>query len=266
MSTSDRFADDERLLHDPRLARQCLLFGAVGLLLAPLVVGFIPSAIGLHAGATHLRVRLGHRGMASIGLGASGLGALVSALSAIVWGAALLSILLQRSAIDQARQWPGTTPPPWQLVDLEGGVHGGDAAGKRAILFLDVCLPASPSSPLATTTLGRFAESRPEIHALSWCPECSEEEGRAYLGSTGSTLPLAVGLQTMPEPFSLMSAKPTLVVLDADGRIRHVHCGTYTLEDLAAVLTEPTPEEPRLIGRPKAPNRTPDPPPAGPTP
>ncbi|MBL9118942.1 MAG: hypothetical protein JNL80_03385 [Phycisphaerae bacterium] len=249
---------DELVLHDSRFAKQCLIAGAIGVLLAPFVIGFIPSAYGLHAGASHLRFRIGSRPVAITGLVLSGLGALISALASVAWGAALLSVLLQRSAIDQARQWAGVTPAAWSLTDLDGRIHDS-AELKGSMVYIDLFSPLSDFSPPATERLGAFAAEHPEIRAISWCPECDSAEGDAYRFSTSSTLPIAVGGQSMPEPFSLMSAKPTIVVIDGEGRIRHVHPGLYTREDLVALLNAKTPEEPTLLG-PRSPAGPPSPP------
>jgi hypothetical protein len=242
-----RQAADEAILNDPRLARQSAFAGAFGVLLAPLVIGFIPAAIGLHAGLTHLRVRRGARSLAGIGLALSAVGGVTSALASVVWGALLLSILLQRSAIDQAKQWAGVQPAPWTLTDNSGVTYESGALAGR-VIFLDICSPASPYSAPATEVLAAFAAKHPEVTALSWCPDCTAEEAASYHASLATKGAIAWGLQSMPEPFSLMSAKPTLAVIGPEGRIRYVHPGLYTAEHLEELLVTPTPEEPTLMG------------------
>lgn len=239
---------DEAVLRENRYAKQSVIAGAIGVLLAPVVIGFIPAAIGLHAGISHMRFRVGARVMAAVGLALSGVAAIASILTSLLWGAALLGVLLQRSAIDQARQWEGMKPEAWTLVDTTGTRHES-AASQGKLVYIDLCSPQARYSPDATRRIAEFQRAHPNVLALSWCPECSESDGAEYLARTESTLPLAVGLQSMPEPLSLAGAKPMLFVLDGEGRIRKAHPGLVTVEELAALMTAPTPEEPTLMRR-----------------
>ncbi len=243
-------ADDESVLRDSGYATQSLIAGAIGVLLVPVVVGFIPAAIGLHAGVTHIRFRAGSRLRAWLGLALSGVAAIGSAGAMIAWGGVLLSILLQRSAIDQARQWAGLTPAPWILSDTDGGTHDS-AALRGRLVYIDVCSPDSPYSPAATAALNAFAARHPEVTALSWCPGCGTPEAKAYRAGTASALPIAAGMQSMGEPLSLIPATPTLVVIDEAGALRLVHPGTYTEAELVALMTAPTPAPKGVLGRPR---------------
>jgi hypothetical protein len=240
---------DAQLLNEPRYATQSVIAGAIALPLAPLVVGFIPAAIGLHAGLTHQRYRRGHRLRMALGLFLSGLAAILSAGSAIAWGGILLGILLQRSAIEQARQWAGITPEPWSVVDLDG-TNRTSAALLGRIVLIDVTSPHSPYAPAATEAIGSFARKHPEIVAFSWCPACTEEEARAYRATSGSPLPIAIGIAGMTEPLTLIPAMPSLVVLDERGAIRLIAPGIFGEAELAAALTAPTPEPRGLLGVP----------------
>lgn len=251
VAVSDR---DEAVLRETRYAKQSVIAGAIGVLLAPVVVGFIPAAIGLHAGVSHFRFRVGSRVLAGIGVTLSGLAAIGSILTSLLWGAALLGVLLQRSAIDQARQWEGMKPESWTLVDTTGARHES-ATLAGTLVYIDLCSPQARYSPDATRRMAEFQRAHPEVHAVSWCPECSEADGAEYLATTESTLPLAVGLQAMPEPLSLAGAKPMLFVLDGEGRIRKAHPGLVTVEELVALMTAPTPEAPTLFRRSGSPSR-----------
>ncbi len=243
---------DAALLSEPRYATQSVIAGAIALPLAPLVIGFIPAAIGLHAGLTHQRYRRGHRLRMALGLLLSGLAAILSAGSAVAWGGVLLGILLQRSAIDQARQWAGITPDPWQIVDLDGTTRTSESLRGR-ILLIDVTSPHSRYAPAATEAIGAFAAKHPEIVAFSWCPDCSEEEARAYRTTTASLLPIAIGTTGMTEPLTLIPATPSLVVIDERGAIRLIAPGIFGDAELAAALKAPTPEPRGLLGVPTTP-------------
>lgn len=243
-------ADDDSVLHQSGYATQSLIAGAIGLLLVPIVIGFIPAAIGLHAGVTHLRFRAGSRVRVWLGLALSGVAAVGSAGAMIAWGGVLLSVLLQRSAIDQARQWAGLTPDAWTLTDTEGGSHAS-AALRGRLVYIDVCSPESPYSPAATRAMDAFAARHPEITALSWCPGCGERDAADYRAGLAVHLPIAAGPQSMSEPLTLIPATPTLVVIDEAGVIRLVNPGTYTEAELVALMTAPTPAPKGVLGRPR---------------
>jgi hypothetical protein len=231
-------AEDQRTLHDPRLARTALLAGVLAVLLAPIVVGFLAGAVGLHAGVSHLRTRLGHRGLAWAGVAASTLGSMLALGAALLWGATLLGILLSRSAIEQARTWEGTAAPRFALTTDQGQF---DSAGD-GIVLLDVFDPSSPFCEIATRELAKYADRHATVRAVSWAPERTIEEAAAFAARIGATQPIAAGPQAMPEPFSIVSAKPTLFVIDGEGRIRAVLLGTYdghSLDRLIEVARQP---------------------------
>jgi hypothetical protein len=243
---------DAELLSEPRYATQSVIAGAIALPLAPLVIGFIPAAIGLHAGITHQRYRRGHRLRMVLGLCLSGLAAILSAGSAVAWGGILLGILLQRSAIDQARQWAGITPDAWRLVDIDGTERTSESLHGRIVL-IDVTSPRSRYAPSATEAISLFAAKHEEIVAFSWCPSCTEEEARRYRTDSRSLLPIAIGTAGMTEPLTLIPAAPTLVVIDERGAIRLVAPGIFGEAELAAALTAKTPEPRGLLGQPSSP-------------
>lgn len=248
-SEPDASSIDDSVLDQTTYATQSVVAGAIGLLLAPIVVGFVAAAIGLHAGVTHLRFRRGARLRVGLGLGLSGLATLLAAGSAIGWGGALLSILLQKSAIEQARQWAGRTPAAWQVVDVDGATHDGTTLRGR-LVFIDVASPRSPFSPSASRTLAAFAAVHPEVTAFSWCPDCTAEEARAYRDAHTAAFAMVAGVQGMGEPFTLIPATPSLIVLDEAGVIRLITPGTYTDAELTAVMTAPTPRSRDVLGRP----------------
>ncbi len=235
MNNDENDFEDRTALRDPGMARTSVVAGVFGIVLAPLVIGFIPAAIGLHAGFSHIRHREGARWLARVGVALSVSGAIFSASAAIVWGSVLLAVLLQRSAIDQARQWEGTSAAAWSLTDLEGVAHtSGDLAGR--IVLLDCFAPESPYCLSATTALATFAERHPEVAVFSWGSEVDAAEAKRFGTSAGVTHPIAIGPQSMPEPFSQVTARPTLFVIDGKGTIRSVLLGTYGSEDLGKLV------------------------------
>ncbi|MDZ4829653.1 MAG: hypothetical protein SGJ09_05570 [Phycisphaerae bacterium] len=227
--------DDRATLSSPRMARTSAIAGVASILLAPIVVGFLLAAIGLHSAITHLRFRERSRSLAWFGIVASAVGALASAGAAVLWGSVLMTVLLQRSAIHQAQTWEGTTAGNWSLTDLDGETHTSSAV-KGRIVFIDCFAPSSPSSSRTTPALASFAAAHSEIFALSWGPDVDATAALDFASASGVRHAVAVGAQSMPVPFSEIAAKPTLLVIDAEGIIRNVVLGRYDEKDLVKLF------------------------------
>ena len=228
---------DQATLHDPRLARASLVAGLIALPLAVVVVGFIPAAIGLHAALSHLRFRLGSRPLAYAGLVTSGLAAALAALGAVTWGAILLTVLLTRSALEQARNLEGHPIGQWSVVDVNGAAHAsGEFAGR--IHLIEVTVPGAPFCDTTMRVLGRFAANHPEVAVLSWSPDADEASMRSFAAANGANHLLAVGRPDQAGPLAGLAAKPGLFVVDAEGMVRHVILGPYDDEGLAKLVAE----------------------------
>jgi membrane protein implicated in regulation of membrane protease activity len=249
-------ADDERAVRDVAYARTSAIAGLAALVLSPVVVGCIPAAIGLHAGVAHLRFRLGNRLLAWFGIAASAVGAIVSAGSAIALGSLLLVVLLQRSALEQARTWEGTTVRSFRFVDRTGTVID-ETTTKGRVVLIDCFASTSPWSETATKTLAQFSAKHPDVVVVSWGPLDRPEDARVFLERTGLVDAaggaighhVAFGPQDVPDPLALAAAKPTLFVLDGERTVRHVLLGTYDEEGLAKLVelakTKPTQTPPK---------------------
>ena len=227
-------SSDAAALHDPHLARVSAIAGIASIALAPIVLGLFSAALGLHGARTHLRFREGSRGLAWFGAISSALGAILSASAALVWGSVLMTVLLQRSAVHQAQGWEGTSAGTWSLRDVNGVEHQSATLAGR-IIFID-CFAPLPPCDVTTKALASFAAARTDVVVLSWSADADVTEAQRYARDCGVQHPLIVGAQSMPEPFSLIAAKPTLVVIDADGIIRNVVLGRYDQHDLAKLL------------------------------
>jgi len=222
-------------MRDSRFARTSLIAGVCAVILAPFVIGGIPAAIGMHAGVSHLRFRAGSRAVAFMGIAFSALGGVLSAAAAIVLASMLMMIRLQPSALEQARSWEGKAAGQWTLTDRSGAAHTSDAL-RGTIVFLDCFSTKGIHSPSATKALAAFAARTPSVHAISWGSQANEQAAAQFVASTATEHPVAIGEQAMPEPFSQVSAKPTLFVIDGNGVIRTVLLGTYTEADLQLLL------------------------------
>lgn len=231
MTTFDAEQDDR----DPRLARVGLIAGLVSLPLAPLVVGLLPAAIALHASLSHLRFRQGHRMLAGSGAALGFAGALLSTASALVWGALLLGVLLSRSAVRQARGWENLPIGEFRFTTIDGTTIAPDDL-RGDVALIDVFSVASPHCRVSLTALRDFARRDPSVRILSWAPDDGAAEVDAFLAPIGTTHAIAIGGQRVDEPLSLVSAKPTLFVIDAKGVVRHVLLGTYDVAGLERLV------------------------------
>ncbi|MFO0828468.1 MAG: hypothetical protein U0572_10005 [Phycisphaerales bacterium] len=247
---AERASADSETLRDPRLARIGLATGIASIVLAPIAVGAFPAAIGLHSALTHLRFRRGSRTLAWAGAACSALGAVVSLAAAILWGALLLNVLLQRSAVHQAQSWVGITPNSWTLTDVAGVAHTSDSMRGRVVL-LDCFAPVDAYCEATTRAIAEFAAAHPEAVVLSWAPEATASDASSFASKCGVRHPVCAGPQAMPEPLTGVAAKPTLVVFDAAGTIRATVLGRYNANDLAklvdaAAVPATAPTSPRM--------------------
>jgi hypothetical protein len=232
---SPRHEDRDDL--DPRLARAGLVAGLASLPLAPFVVGLVPAAIGLHASVGHLRFRDGYRITAWTGFLASAVGALAAALSALVWGAFLMGVLLSRSAVREARAWEGLPLGEVRFATIDGATISTDDL-RGGVALIDVFAVASPYCRSTLTTLRDFAKESPEIRIVSWAPDDDAASVAPFVAALGVKHPVAIGTQSVDEPLSLASAKPTLFVIGRDGVIRRVVLGPYSLDGLRSLVRE----------------------------
>ncbi|MBL9148748.1 MAG: hypothetical protein JNM94_08650 [Phycisphaerae bacterium] len=228
--------DDERRLRDPRMAKTALIAGIASVVLAPVVVGALPGAIGLHSGRTHLRTRLGSRGLAWTGIVLSALGTLLAAASAVTFGMILMLVLLQRSAIEQARGWVGTHPEPWSIVATDGTTFSPETT-RGSIVLIDIFAPQAPVCRETSTFFAAFAAAHPELKTLSWAPE-GGAESEAFARDHGAAHPVAIGPHPVGDPFIHVAAKPTLLVIDAEGVVRAAVLGRYDAEGLRKLVEE----------------------------
>lgn len=231
-----------------RLARASLGFGLAGLVLSPLIVGFVPAAIGLRAGLDVLVRRGGARATAFLGCTISTVAGLVSIAAAITLGAVVMTMLLARSAARQAEEWSGRRVGSFEIVLADGRSLGREElAGKT--LFLDYFSPAAPPCPANAARLEAFARGHPDsVVVVGLAPELDPEEALAWARGQGVTYPIAAGCDEWPDPLATVAARPTLVAIAPNGIITRASLGPIEEGQLEAILALPPPDD-RAIPR-----------------
>jgi hypothetical protein len=231
-----------------RLARASLGFGLAGLVLAPLVVGFVPAAIGLRAGLDNLARRGGSRATALVGAAISTLAAAISVAAAITLGMVVMTMLLSRSAARQAEEWAGRRVAGFEIELADGGSLGrAELAGKT--LFIEYFSPAAPPSAANLARLEAFAAARPEVVVVGVAPELDPAEALAWARARGATYPIAAGCATWPDPLVTVAPRPALVVVSPSGVIKRAALGPLEEGQLEALLALPEPDGRLIPGR-----------------
>lgn len=224
-----------------RLARASLGFGLAGLVLSPLIVGFVPAAIGLRAGIDVLLRRGGARAAAIAGCAISAVAGLVSVAAAIALGAIVMTMLLARSAARQAEEWAGRRVTGFEITLAGGGSLGRDELAGRT-LFLDYFAPAAPPTAANAARLEAFARMHPEAIVVGVAPEMTAEEALAWARGHGVTYPIAAGCAGWPDPLATVAARPTLIAIAPNGLIKRASLGPLEDGQLEAILALPQPD------------------------
>lgn len=221
-----------------RLARASLGFGFAGLVLAPIVVGFIPAAIGLRAGIDNLARRGGARSAALLGTIVSAIAGLIAVAAAIALGMVVMTMLLSRSAARQAEEWAGRRVTAFDIALADGGSLGREElAGKT--LFLQYFSPASPPCAGNAARLEAFARSHPDAMVVAVAPELDPGAALDWARGHGVTYPIAAGCSEWPDPLATVAARPTLVTIAPSGVIKRASLGPIEDGQLEVLLALP---------------------------
>jgi len=229
-------ADPER-----RLARAALLGGALGILLAPILVGLVPATIGLQAGLANLRRRGEGRVTALVGIGLSAIGGVASILAALVLGAILITMLLSRSAARQAAEWEGRRIPGFTVELADGGRLGPDELRGKTIL-LDFFSPYAPPCPRNIALIEEFVRGRSDAIAIGVAPELAPAEALRFARTHGATYPIAATNDGWPDPLATVAPRPALIVLAPSGVITKVALGPLEDGQVARLAATPEPD------------------------
>jgi hypothetical protein len=221
-----------------RLARASLGFGLAGLVLAPLIIGFVPAAIGFRAGLDNLARRGGARAAALAGMAISAIAGLVAVAAAITLGMVVMTMLLSRSAARQAEEWAGRRVTAFDIALADGGSLGrGELAGKT--IFLAYFSPAAPPCAANVTRLEAFAAAHPSAIVVGVAPELEPAAALAWARERGATYPIAAGCAEWPDPLATVAARPALVAIAPNGVIKRATLGPLEDGQLEALLVLP---------------------------
>lgn len=216
-----------------------LTLGLIGIVLAPIAIGAIFAALGLH-GAIALW-RRGVRGPAMVGgLAASGLALVGSVLAALLWGALLVSVFLGRSAMQEAQKWRGRSLPALVVPALgpdgpmELPLHPAAPSVRQALLFVSAELEFSKEAVRAVAEVAAaHAECRLVIVDLR-----ADASRVAELAESCEVRAVVLGRSaSLPSPLDAVAAVPTLVVVGLDGRIESALVGVRPRAELEVVFS-----------------------------
>ena len=222
-----------------RFAAGPLILGLISIVTSLVLIGLLFGALGVRAGVDLWRA--GSRsGVVIAGLITSVIGVVVSIAWTIMWGAILASVLLGRDAIREAQKWRGldviaVSAPALdergattvQFSALPSGIE------RTALLFISVggepCIDALRGAALVVATM-------PSCQLVIVDANAPVEAVRAFAARYGSNA-AAIGSEfAFPPPLARVAAFPTLVIVDAHGRIESAIVGTHPNEDITKIM------------------------------
>jgi len=216
-------------------ALMALIFSVLGLVMSPLVIGFLPALVGILVAAYYLR----HGGprrrrVAKLGVGLAIVAMATSIAFAGFFGWTLHHMRQVQSANQpQLQQWQGHPAPDLTLKTIDGKtIRLADLKGRRVILdfWATWCGPCNAELP----DLIRLRKQMPESElALIGISDESPAMLRRFAARKHMNYPI-VSARDLPEPFSSVFALPTKFVLDRHGVIQWIHVGRANFSELAA--------------------------------
>jgi len=222
-----------------RSAAGPLAFGVIGLVTSPLLLGLAFGALGMRAGIDLWRQGT-RRSIVALGIGASFAAVVLSIMGALLWGSVLTTVLLGRDAIRETERWRGRTLEAVEVATLlpDGGaaaitLRATGGAPRLAMLFVRI---DSTASTEAVRTLAAALGRHPGVPALLVDPLAPAEDVRTYARGLGLAAAAVGAGVPLPPPLDGVAAFPTLVVIDASGRIESAIVGGRTPADLNLLL------------------------------
>ncbi len=222
-----------------RSAAGPLAFGVIGLVTSPLLLGLAFGALGMRAGIDLWRHGT-RRPVVAVGIGASFAAVVTSIIGALLWGSVLTTVLLGRDAMRETERWRGRTV---EAVEVRATANSGNItavplratgdAARTVLLFVRIDSEASLS---AVGTLVEALGRTPGVPALLIDPLAPAEAVRAFARAAGLDATVIGDEGNLPEPLDSVAAFPTLVVIDAEGRIEAAVVGARSPADLDALL------------------------------
>ncbi len=216
-----------------------LLLGVVSIVLSPLILGGLFGALGLRAGID-LWPRATRRGVVASGFAASLLGISLSAMSALLWGTFLATVLLGRDAIREAQSWRGldviaTTLPARDDHGVTTVLLNPPPPGvlRSALLFVrtdaELCGDAIRSA--------KEVASRVETCQLVLIDaNASTTQLHDFALQHGASSVVVGSEFAFPPPLLRVAAFPTLVVVNAEGLVEIALVGVHPASDIEKIM------------------------------
>lgn len=219
------------------LAMASLILGIVGVLTSVVVVGAFLGVVGLTLGAIHLTLRKQGAGrkIARWGVGLSTLSVAASlGFVALYLGRMQQAVeFFPQGGQGSLQAWVGREAPDLDLTAIDGSRWRlSELRGRRVILdfWATWCPPCVQEIPHFTELRRSLPTNEVVLLGIS-----AEDRAvlRPFVGAHRVNYPIiSAGPSELPEPFDSISALPTTVFLDAEGRIRQVLVGGQSLARL----------------------------------
>ena len=241
---ADQLHPTDRAFLAQKFAGGPLIFGVIAIASSVIILGMLPGALGLRAGID-LWQRGVRRGVVVAGVVTSFVGIATSILCALLWGSILAGVLLGRDAMRETERWRGEVLEPFSLTAIESmsgetfsfEIPPKDDRVERVVLLL-VGVGETPSAEAIATTV-RVAERHPQCRLLVVTPLATRDVGKAFATiASASTAVAVVGNDAMlPAPINSVSAFPTTVVIDGEGKIEFALVGARNEDEVARLFS-----------------------------
>lgn len=219
-----------------------LAFGVIGLVTSPLLLGLAFGALGMRAGIDLWRQGT-RRAVVVVGISASFVAVVTSIIAALLWGSVLTTVLLGRDAMRETERWRGRTIEPVAVSAVTGSgaattipLRPSGGAARTVLLFVRV---DSETSHTAAQAVADALSRNPGIPSLLIDPLAPADAVLRFARASGLDATVIGQESTLPEPLDSVAAFPTIVVIDAEGRIEAAIVGSRSSADLDPLLKGP---------------------------
>lgn len=219
-----------------------LALGVIGLVTSPVLLGLAFGALGMRAGIDLWRQGT-RRAIVVVGVSASFVAVVTSIMAALLWGSLLTTVLLGRDAMRETERWRGRTI---EAVSVSAVASSGTptslplraSGGAERIVLLFVRVD-SETSQTAARALSDALARNPSVPTMLIDPLAPAEVILRFARASGLDATVIGQESTLPEPLDSVAAFPTIVVIDAEGRIEAAIVGSRSAADLDPLLQGP---------------------------
>ncbi len=231
----------DRAWQRSRYAGGSLVFGAIGILASPILLGLVLGPIGMRMGLDLWRSGT-RRALVAAGIAASLAATALSMAAALAWGSLLSSILLGRDAMRETERWRGRQLDSALIEIREGGVDVSrplrPTAPSGRLVLLVVEIDTAPCRQ-ALEAIADLLPMHPDAEFVVFAPSASDESLAGFLSTLPafrSALPGYAGATPLPQPLDGIAAFPTTIVIDGEGVIEAAVVGARTKDDWSRLL------------------------------